>query len=209
MSSSKPLTDPTRLRRAVLLVAGLNLAYFFIEGAIALAIGSVSLLADSVDFFEDFAVNTLIAIALGWSLTWQARAGKASALIILLPALAAVWQIVAKFPDPGAPDALTLFVTAGGAVVVNLICTLILARFRTGAGSLTAAAFLAARNDVLINLAIIVVAGLTAWVGSGWPDLVLGALILVLNLGAAKEVWETAHEESLAAKALAGDLDDD
>lgn len=103
MSSSKPLIDPTRLRRAVLLVAGLNLAYFFIEGAIALAIGSVSLLADSVDFFEDFAVNTLIAIALGWSLTWQARAGKASALIILLPALAAVWQIVAKFPDPGAP----------------------------------------------------------------------------------------------------------
>lgn len=93
-------------------------------------------------------------------------------------------------------------------MVVNLICTLILARFRTGAGSLTAAAFLAARNDVLINLAIIAVAGLTAWVGSGWPDLVLGTLILVLNLGAAKEVWETAQEESLAAKALAGDLDD-
>ncbi|WP_237208771.1 cation transporter [Rothia nasimurium] len=209
MSSSKPLIDPARLRRAVLLVAGLNLAYFFIEGAIALAIGSVSLLADSVDFFEDFAVNTLIAIALGWSLTWQARAGKASAVIILLPAVAAVWQIATKFPDPDAPDAFTLFVTAGGAVVVNLICTLILARFRTGAGSLTQAAFLAARNDVVVNIAIILMAGLTLWTGTGWPDLILGALILILNLGAAKEVWETAHEESLAAKALAGDFDDD
>ncbi|WHS49584.1 cation transporter [Rothia sp. SD9660Na] len=209
MSLTKTPADPGQLRRAVLVVAGLNLAYFFVEGAIALAIGSVSLLADSVDFFEDFAVNSLIAIALGWSLTWQARAGKASAVIILLPALAAVWQIAAKFPNPDAPDAFTLFVTAGGAVVVNLICTLILARFRTGAGSLTQAAFLAARNDVAINLAIILMAGATALVGTGWPDLVLGALILVLNLGAAKEVWETAHEEALAAKALAGDFDDD
>ncbi|WP_237221438.1 cation transporter [Rothia nasimurium] len=209
MSSSKPLIDPVRLRRAVLLVAIINLAYFFLEGTIALAIGSVSLLADSVDFFEDFAVNALIAIALGWSLTWQARAGKASALIILLPALAALWQIAVKFPHPDAPDALTLFLTAGGAVVINLICTLILARYRSGAGSLTQAAFLAARNDVVVNIAIILMAGLTLWTGTGWPDLILGALILILNLGAAKEVWETAHEESLAAKALAGDFDDD
>ena len=59
-----------------------------------------------------------------------------------------------------------------------------------------------------LRCAVLLVAGLTAWVGSGWPDLVLGTLILVLNLGAAKEVWETAQEESLAAKALAGDLDD-
>ena len=34
----------------------------------ALAIGSVSLLADSVDFLEDAAINLLIALALGWPL---------------------------------------------------------------------------------------------------------------------------------------------
>ena len=35
----------------------------------ALAIGSVSLFADSVDFLEDTSVNFLIAIARGWSAT--------------------------------------------------------------------------------------------------------------------------------------------
>lgn len=39
------------LRRAVLLVAILNLLYFCVEFTVALTIGSVSLFADSVDFF--------------------------------------------------------------------------------------------------------------------------------------------------------------
>ena len=54
------IADERALRRAVAIVALLNLAYFGIEFAVALAIGSVSLLADSADFFEDAAVNFLI-----------------------------------------------------------------------------------------------------------------------------------------------------
>jgi len=41
------------LRRVVRLVALLNLAYFGIEFSVSLAIGSVSLFADSVHFLED------------------------------------------------------------------------------------------------------------------------------------------------------------
>ena len=41
------------LRRVVRLVALLNLSYFGVEFAVALAIGSVSLFADSIDFLED------------------------------------------------------------------------------------------------------------------------------------------------------------
>lgn len=39
-----------RIRRAVLIVALLNLGYFFVEFAAAIAIGSASLFADSADF---------------------------------------------------------------------------------------------------------------------------------------------------------------
>lgn len=200
-----PQSLTRRLRRAVLLVAGLNLAYFFVEFTVAVAIGSVSLFADSVDFLEDTAINLLIFLALGWSLHRQAVAGKIMAIIILVPALAAAWQAFAKIESPVPPDPAALMLTAGGAVVVNLACSLILARFRHHDSSMAKAAFLSARNDVLVNLAIIAMGVLTAWTGSGWPDLVLGLLIVVLNVGAAKEVWETAEEERLAAKALAGE----
>jgi Co/Zn/Cd efflux system component len=45
------------LRKIVIIVAILNIACFGIEFAIALAIGSVSLFADSIDFLEDASVN--------------------------------------------------------------------------------------------------------------------------------------------------------
>ena len=201
--------SPGQLRRTEALVAAANFAYFFVEFAVARTIGSVSLLADSVDFLEDTAVNTLIFIALGWSLAARARTGKLMAIIICVPAVAAVWEAVAKFSSPEAPDPVSLILTAGGAIVVNAGCALLLARVRHHGGSLSQAAFLAARNDVAANAAIIVMGGLTAWTRSGWPDIALGLLIVVLNLSAAREVWEAATEEDLAAKALAGEFDDD
>jgi hypothetical protein len=42
----------------------LNLAYFGVEFGVAVAIGSVSLFADSIDFLEDASVNFLIAVSL-------------------------------------------------------------------------------------------------------------------------------------------------
>lgn len=198
------------LRRAVLVVAVLNLAYFFVEAGVALSIGSVSLFADSVDFLEDTAVNLLIFVALGWPLARRATVGRIMAIIILIPAAAALWQAIAKFQNPEAPDPLSLILTAGGAVVVNTICVLILLRHRDHGGSMTTAAWLAARNDVIINIGIILVGVITLLlVRNGWPDLILGVGIIALNARAAKEVWEVAEEENLAAKALAGEIDDD
>ena len=59
--------DPA-LRRAVRIVALLNIAYFGIEFGVARSIGSVSLFADSIDFLEDTALNLLVLFALGWIL---------------------------------------------------------------------------------------------------------------------------------------------
>ncbi|HET7822904.1 MAG TPA: cation transporter [Ornithinibacter sp.] len=203
------LIDPRALRRTVLIVAGLNLAYFGVEASVALAIGSVSLIADSVDFLEDTAINLLIALALGWPLARRALAGHVMALIILVPALAAAWEAVSKAFHPSAPDVTALLVTAGGAAAVNTVCAFLLVGVRYHGGSLSGAAYLSARNDVAVNLAIIAMALVTAWTGSGWPDIVLGAVIVLINARAAWQVWGLAGEERLAARALAGeDLDD-
>src|SRR5881398_1415473 len=79
------------LRRVVRLVALLNLGYFAVEFAVALAIGSVSLFADSIDFLEDAAVNGLILVALGWSAHRRSLVGMALAAILLAPGLATLW----------------------------------------------------------------------------------------------------------------------
>lgn len=186
----------------------LNLSYFFVEFTVALAAGSVSLLADSVDFLEDTAINLLIFIALGWPLAKRAAAGKAMAIVILGPAAVAAWQAIQRFSDPVAPDVVPVVLASLGAIAINGTSAWLLVRVRHHGGSLSSAAFLSARNDVLVNVAIIAMAVITLWTDSGWPDLILGCFIIGLALHAAYEVWEVSEEERLAAKALAGEAID-
>jgi Co/Zn/Cd efflux system component len=197
-----------RLRRVVLVVALLNFGYFFVELTVALTAGSVSLLADSVDFLEDTAINLLVLAALGWPLARRALVGKGLAVVILAPAAVAGWQAIQRFADPVAPDVVPLVLASLGAVAVNGTSAWLLTTVRHHGGSLSRAAFLSARNDVLVNISIIVMALITAWTDSGWPDLVLGCGIILLAAHAAHEVWEVSEDERLAAKALAGEAID-
>lgn len=187
------------LRRAIVLVALLNLGYFAIEFSAAISIGSVSLFADSIDFLEDASVNLLILLALGWSLAARARVGMALALILLVPGLATLWAVWQKISLAAPPEPLTLSLVGVGALAVNLTCALILARFRSHSGSLTKAAFLSARNDAYANVAIIAAGLATAWTLSIWPDVIVGLGIAAMNAGAAKEVWDAARAERQAA----------
>ena len=189
--------DP--LRRAVRLVALLNLGYFGVEFAVALTIGSVALFADSVDFLEDTSINLLILRALGWSVAARARVGMVLAGLLLVPGLATLWTAAQKFAHPVTPAPLPLTLAALGALAVNVTCALILARHRGHSGSLSTAAFLSARNDALANIGIIAAGLVTAFVWhSPWPDLAVGLAIALVNLDAAKEVWEAAREEHAA-----------
>lgn len=192
MTSSE--LDPD-LRRTVLIVALLNLAYFGIEFGVAAAIGSVSLFADSVDFLEDASVNILIFLAMAWSLRARARLGMALSGILLLPALALLWSLWSKVAAPVPPEPLQLSVTGLGAMLVNSTCALMLARFRASGGSLARAAFLSARNDVMANIAIIGAGLVTAMWPSIWPDVVVGLGIAAMNIDAAREVWDAARKE--------------
>lgn len=187
-------------RRAVLWVAVLNAAYFFVEFAVARIIGSVSLVADSVDFLEDAALNLLIFFAAVWPLHRRARVGHVLALVILVPAVVTVWTAVVKILDPTAPEVVPLSLTALGALAVNLAAASILVRHRHAGGSLTRAAWLSARNDAFANIAVIAAALVTLAWASGWPDIVVGLAIGAVNADAGVKVWRAASRERLEAR---------
>jgi Co/Zn/Cd efflux system component len=187
------------LKLVVRCVALLNFTSFTIEFVVAIAIGSVSLFADSIDFLEDTSVSLLIAVALGWSPRDRARLGMLLAGALMVPGLATLWTAWQKFNIAVAPEPIALSLTGAGALIVNLSCAFMLARYRRHSGSLTRAAFLSARNDALANVAIILTGLMTAFVWhSAWPDLIVGLGIAGLNADAAREVWTTAREEHRA-----------
>jgi Co/Zn/Cd efflux system component len=184
------------LRRVVLVVALLNLAYFVVEFTVALTIGSVSLFADSVDFLEDALINLLIFAALPWAAARRRIVGSVLAFVILVPAAATILMAIAKIIDPVPPEPSALTLTAIGALSVNLTAAVLLARHRRHSGSLTKAAWLSARNDAFANIAIILVGVLTLWFATGWLDILVGIGIGLLNADAARAVWKAARTET-------------
>lgn len=195
-----PSDSTPALQNAVRFVALANLAYFGVEFGVAMAIGSVSLFADSIDFLEDASINFLILLALGWSAKARSRTGMLLAGILLVPGLATLWTAWQKVGAPIAPDPILLSLAGAGALAVNLTCAFVLARFRRHSGSLTKAAFLSARNDAFANVAIIAAAIVTSLTLSAWPDLAVGLAIAVMNANAAWEVWTAARKEQTDAE---------
>ncbi len=182
-------------KKAVLLVALLNLLYFFIEFIAALNIRSVSLLADSIDFIEDASINFLIFFAISLTLTKRAKVSIILSIIMLLPGLTAIWAIWQQVLYQEPPRPIELSLVAFGALIVNCLCTFILIRFKNFSGSLTKGAFLSARNDALANIAIILTGIITYYYSSIWPDIIVGIFIVYIRTESALEIYNRAMKE--------------
>ena len=123
------------------------------------------------------------------------KLSKILVIVILLPGLTALWAAWEQIMRPSMPEAFELTLVGLGALLINFTCAIILMRFRKNDESLTKAAFLSARNDVLSNLTIIT-AGLTIMIyPSIWPDLIAGIIVFSINFDAAYKVYKTANTE--------------
>ena len=172
--------DPA-YRAALIVCAALNLAMLLIEASAGLWIGSAALLADAGDFLEDAAVLTLALVAIGWSARGRAAAGLAQGIAMAGVGLAAIVQIVVRILKGGAPPPAPMGSVAALALAVNGYCAYRLVRFRGGDASMRAI-WLPTRNDALLNVLTMAAAAFIAVAGSGWPDIVAGAIIAGVNL---------------------------
>jgi len=182
-------------KKAILLVAVLNLLYFFIEFIAALNIRSVSLLADSIDFIEDASINFLIYFAITLTIIKKAKISILLSIIMLIPGFTALWAVGQQIQNQEPPQAIELSVVAFGALIINCLCTFVLIRFKDLSGSLTKAAFLSARNDAFANISIIFIGVITFFYSSIWPDIVVGIFIAYIRTESAVEIFKKAREE--------------
>jgi Co/Zn/Cd efflux system component len=173
----------------------LNLAYFFVEFFVAFAVQSVALVADSIDFLEDTALNFLVLMSLGASVLVRRRVSRILALMMLIPALGGAWMAVSKILNPTPPEAGWMTLVGVGALAVNLTCAIVIARVPRSRSGFLAAVFFSARNDALGNIGIIS-AGITTMLwASAIPDIIVGLAIMALNADSAFKIWTTTTTE--------------
>ena len=183
------------LKPVVVRVAILNLFYFVVEFYFAHRFNSVALLSDSLDFLEDASVNVLIFLAFSLSVIWRKRLSYIFALLLLLPGFSFIFNALQQISNPEAPVGRGMSIVGAGALAVNFYCALILKKFREIKGGLAKAAYFSARNDAVSNV-LIIVAGLITlvWV-SAIPDLVVGAVIFIMNADSARDILDAARAE--------------
>lgn len=168
-------------RRALWIVIALNVGYGIIEMFGGFIAGSQALKADALDFLGDGLITFLGVLAIGWSLGWRARSALIQGLFLGALGLAvlvgtAYRVLVLNQPEAGLMGAFGLI-----ALVVNILAAMVLIPHRNGDANVRAV-WLFSRNDALGNVAIVLAAGLVAWTGMAWPDLVVAAVIAGLFL---------------------------
>jgi Co/Zn/Cd efflux system component len=168
--------DNRQQRRLLWVVFGLNAGMFVVEFSAGWLANSIGLLADSLDMLADALVYTLSLYAVGKAASQKARAALLNGGLQMALGLWVLGNVAWRMGFGSSPNAEVMSSIALLALVVNAACFLLLFRFRRGDVNMRAS-WICSRNDVLANAGVLTAGGLVAWLGSPWPDLVIGALI--------------------------------
>lgn len=181
-------------RRALLIVVVLNVGFGVIEALAGYLAGSQAVLADALDFLGDGSITLLGLIAIGWSTSWRARTAMLQGVFLALLGLGVLGGTLWRVYSGGVPDAGIMGLMGVFALAVNIAAVLPLLPYRSGDANMRAV-WLFSRNDAIGNAAIIGAAGLVAWTGRGWPDLVVAAAIAALFLHSAVAIIVDARRD--------------
>lgn len=173
--------------RVLWAVLAINAVMFVVEGAAGLYAGSTSLMADALDMLGDSLVYGFSLLVLAKSVRWQAGAALVKGGFMLLFGLGVLAQVVYKMIYPTLPGVEMMGAVGAIALAANLACFYLLYSHR-GDNLNMSSTWLCSRNDLIANVGVLLAAGSSYLLSSGWPDIVVGGIIAALFLISAVSV---------------------
>ncbi|NUZ08297.1 cation transporter [Piscinibacter koreensis] len=188
-----PGVDP-RYRKALVIALVVNAAMFIAELLAAWSSGSISLLADSIDFFGDAGNYALSLFVLGMALSARAKAALFKAACMAGFGVFVLGKAVWNLQTGVVPEPATMGVVGFAALAANVGVAWLLYRFRTGDANMRSV-WLCSRNDAIGNVAVLLAALGVVGTGTAWPDIGVAVVMALLALtGAASVARQAGHE---------------
>ena len=200
--------DPHRGNSAYRLVLWIALAInggmFLVEISAGLAAGSASLQADALDFFGDAANFAISLMVVGMAIRYRATAALAKGATMGVFGLWIIGTVIWHVMHGTLPSALTMGAVGLAALVANVASFGLLWAYRDGDANMRSA-WICTRNDVLGNLAVLLAALGVFGTQSGWPDIIVAAIMAALALQGAtlvirQSLAELHHPAAVAAE---------
>lgn len=181
-------------RRALWTVVLLNVGMGIAEMVGGFLASSQALKADALDFLGDGAITFLGLLAIGWHLAWRSRAALLQSVFLGLLGIGVLVSTAYRVIVLQTPEAPLMGVFGLAAFIVNVASAAVLIPHRRGDVNMRAV-WLFSRNDAVGNIAVIIAAGLVAWTGTPWPDLVVAAVIACLFLQSSWSILGEARKD--------------
>jgi Co/Zn/Cd efflux system component len=176
---------------AVLVINGVM---FVVEIGAGLMAGSASLQADALDFLGDTANYAISLIVAGMTLRYRASAALAKGATMGLFGLWVIGTVIWHSLHGTLPSAFTMGAVGFAALAANAASFGLLWAYRGGDANMRSA-WICTRNDVLGNLAVLLAALGVFGTGTGWPDVIVAAIMAVLALQGAGMVVQQSLKE--------------
>lgn len=173
--------DSARWRFALWVALIVNAAMFFVELTAGLLAGSVSLLADGIDFAGDAANYAISLAVVGLALQWRARTALLKGFTMGAFGLWVIGQAIWHWVSGTVPDAPVMGAVAVLALIANVGVAAMLYRYREGDSNMRSV-WICSRNDAYSNLAVLAAAFGVFGTGSSLPDIAVACVMAGLAL---------------------------
>lgn len=187
--TSTPTTKESRKLWAVLV---LNFSFFLIEVSASIWSGSMGLAADGLDMLADALVYGLSLWALNRGVEKQKSIAKSAGYLqigLALLGFAEVIRRVIRLEEP--PEISTMIGISSAALMANALSLYLLRSTKSNKTAMKASMIFTS-NDILINLGVILGAGLVYFFEAAWPDLLIGSLVFILVMWGARRILALA-----------------
>ena len=183
-----------RYRAVLWIVLGINATMFLVEIVAGLAAGSAALQADALDFFADAANYGISLFVLGMSLRWRAGAALVKGASMGLFGIWVIGSVIWHALHGTVPGWHTMGIVGTVALAANAACLALLYAWRDGDANMRSV-WICSRNDVVANLAVLAAALGVFGTGTGWPDIIVAAVMAGLAIQGAVTILRQAMEE--------------
>jgi Co/Zn/Cd efflux system component len=176
-----PHRGNTAYRRDLWAVLTINAAMFLVEIGAGLVAGSASLQADALDFLGDAANYSISLLVVGMALRYRATAAMAKGLTMGVFGLWIIGTVIWHALHETLPSAMTMGAVGITAAIANGVSFSLLWAHRRGDANMRSA-WICTRNDVFGNLAVLLAALGVFGTDTGWPDLIVAAIMATLAM---------------------------
>src|SRR6056297_408994 len=184
-------------KRRLWMVIVINAVMFAVEMGAGQMAGSQALKADALDFLGDALTYGISLAVIGASVRVRTAAALAKGLSLFAMGAWVFGSTLYRLFYIGVPEAEIMGVIGFMALAANLASVVLLLPYKDGDANVRSV-WLCSRNDAIGNVAVMI-AALGVWgTATGWPDLIVAAIMAGLFLSSAFQIVKQALAEKRA-----------